>query len=315
MVNATLERPEVDYYAQGVDIESSSPLGTTGGTVTIPLLAEGGQPVIATDYGKPNQNIREQATPVDPRHVDQWSGLEQYTLLARYTSDSAYSDVIDLINLIKSHSGYENTTLNINVPEYDTDMTVAPSAGQDQALTVVYNPGRKNNVEVDLGLTRVKETVGVDDETEIDLREFDVEKTPTTSGSGPITLSDPLKGTSVELSTDITVQRSVGRPNSTIRKTSTKYPNHYDKRKVAFDSFDLSFRFVNNVQTAIADIVELISTTLGRTTLTLDFGGIYGMGSFSVVPDGSQALRHARHSGKEGVTIHPTLTLRRVYSD
>jgi hypothetical protein len=259
-------------------------------------------------------------TPVDPRHVDAWSGLEQYTLLGRYTSDSAYSDVIDLMDLIKSHSGYENTLLNIDVPEYDTDMKVCPSAEQDQALVVVYNPGRKNNVEIDLGLTRVRETLGVDEngneQTEVDLREFDVEKTPTASGNGPITLSHPTKGTSVELTTDITVERTIGRPNSTIRRTSgSKYPNHYDKRKVAFDSFDLSFRFVKNTQSMIADIVDIISTQLRYRSLTLDFNGIYGLGAFNVVPDGSQALRHARHSGKEGVTIHPTLTLRRVYNE
>jgi len=51
---------------------------------------------------------------------------------------------------------------------------------------------------------------------------------------------------------------------------------------------------------------------LASESLTLDFGGIYGMGAIPVVPDGSQALRHARQTGIEGHGLIPTINLRRV---
>jgi len=49
-----------------------------------------------------------------------------------------------------------------------------------------------------------------------------------------------------------------------------------------------------------------------NVSLTLDFQGLFGLGSFNVIPDGSQAFRYQRVAGQKDVENAPTLSLRRV---
>lgn len=280
-------------------------LSRNGTTVEFPLVESAGSPVVSTSYGKPNLKIQE-AGHQQPRHIDQWSGLESYSLLGRFLSDSAYSDAIQLADLIKSNGNGNDLTLTLQgLDEYDTSMVVAPAAGQDVALALAYNPGRRDWVDVDLGLTRVNRTLGGSDQPA---------STPTASGSGPITLS--YGGTSVELSRGITVQRSVGRPNDTVRKSQSQHPNYYQRYATTFESFELSFEFGGSgVLSEVQDLVEVFSQQLGRDALELSFNGLYGLGTFDVVPDGSTALRSVRRSGEEGVVVVPQVALRRVLVD
>jgi hypothetical protein len=275
-------------------------LSRGGTSIDIPLLGSGQELVLGVDLGKPNLNIQESGE-LQPRFNDQWSGQETYTLLGQFTNSDAYSKAITLADLIKSNSNGESAILNIDLPEIDTDIKVAPAAGNESALSINYIPGRKNWIQLDLGLTRIKSTrAGGEQEA----------TTPTASGSGPITLSDG--STTVEMSTDIEVVRNVGRPNSVIRRSPDAYPYYEDKRKAAYDSFELNFEFVENTTQQVLDIRSLINQRLGRTPLTLDFNGLYGMGAMDVIPEGSRSLRHTRQSGQEGTSLVPTLNLRRI---
>jgi len=274
---------------------ATATLDRDGTTVQIPLVTDSsGSPVVSRDYGKPNQEIQPTGS-INPRFSDFWSGLQQYTLSGIFKSDTAYSDAIALLDLIKSNSNGNQLTLNIDMPEFDTDIPVVPAAGQETACSVEYNPGWRNYVPVELSLTRaVTESGGNQPAT-----------TPTTSGSGPIQISDG--STTVDLVNDVTVSRSVGRPQSTVRKAPDGItPNHYDKFKTAYDGFELSFEVVENATTQITDIVNIFNQQLGRSPLTLDFQGLF------VIPEGSQALRHTRLSGEQGTGSVPTINLRRV---
>ncbi len=285
---------------------ATATLERDGTSVDIPLLSNSsGTPLVVRGIGKPHVNFRNGGV-INPRHDDLWSGLEQYTITGRFHETDAYSDAIKLVDLIKSPSQGPELTLNIDMPDYESDIFVAPAAGQDEALAVTYNPGWRDYVEVDLALTRINKTFSGDiDQTA---------NTPTASGSGPIELS--YRGTTVQLTSDITVERTVGRPNSVIRKNSlTTYPDHFEKFKSAADRFELSFEFAENTVSKTNEVVDLFTKRLAYSSLTLDFNGLYGMGSFNVVPDGSEAVRHTRQSGYKSSGVIPSVSLRRVYSE
>lgn len=271
-------------------------------SVTLPLLSDSsGTPLVVRSIGKPNLNVQETGA-IKPRHLDQWSGLEQYTLTGRFDGSNAYSDAITLCDLIKTNGNGQPITLNIDMPDYDTDISVVPAAGQDSALSVVYNPGWRNYVEVDLSLTRVSETIGGGDQTAT---------TPTANGSGPIKLSGLRK--EVELTSDIEVTRSVGRPKDVVRRApDSRDPLHIGKFKTAADTFELSFEFSENTVTETNKLVDMFRRQLKRRSLTLDFQGLYGLGAFNVIPDGSEAVRHNRQAGYKSSGLIPSVTLRRV---
>lgn len=269
--------------------------------VTLPLVdGQSGTPVVGTDIGKPNINIQRTGS-LDPRSVDQSSGLEQYTLLGQLTGTNAYSDANTLADLIKSNSNGTELVLNIGMSEFDTDISVAPAAGQDESLALAYQPGRSQWVDVDLKLTRIDETLGGSDQSA---------STPTASGTGPIQISDNRR--TVDLTDDIVVQRSVGRPNSPINQQPDRYPKHTDKHKTAYDAFELAYQITGDVPTEVGKIREMFGTRLRNSSLTLDFNGLFNLGSFNVVPEGSDGLRHIRPTGEQGTTLIPTINLRRV---
>lgn len=281
MVNATLSR---------------------GGTsVALPLLGEGaGEPVVSTTLGKPESGAASKGA-LNPRWSDMWSQTRTYTLAARFTATDAYSTVITLADLIKSYSGGTDLILNIGLDEFDTDMAVAPAPGQGEALSLAYAPGQTDWVDVQLSLTRINDTLGSGDQSA---------STPTATGTGPITLSDGT--TTVELSTDVVVDRAVGRPNSVVRRSTQTFPNYIDHRKAAADRFDIGVQFTTNAATTASDLMDMVGQKLGRSALTLDFQGLYGLGSFNVVPEGSDGLRLVRPAAEQGTVIIPSISLRVV---
>lgn len=274
-------------------------------SISLPLVGEGaGVPLVAVDHGKPESGPASKGI-INPRWGDFWSQLESYTLNVRFTGSDAYSDAIALADLIKSHSGGEDLVLDIpGLPEIDTDVVVAPAPEQDSAVSFTYNPGGREMVDAQVSLTRVNETAGTGSQQA---------STPTASGSGPITLSDGSD--TVSFTAGITVERSVGRPNSVIRRSTQSYPNYVDHRKAAYEAFELSAEFVDSSAVSdVEDLAGMVGKQLGRDSLTLDFNGLYGLGSFAVVPQGSQALRRVRPSAEQGTIIVPKLSLRRVKS-
>jgi len=279
-------------------------------TLTLPLIEEVNQLVVSRDIGKPNQLIQSTGG-LNPRAIDQRSGIVEYTLLGRYTDTqqfdpenedtrkTCYVEAIQLADFIKSGSGGNPITLDIDIPEFETAQVV-PQAGQEQALTLEYIPGAPGQVLVNLGLSSVDRVNGSPEQQA---------ETPISQGNGPIQLRGPSR--TVNLVQDVEVFRSVGRPESDLGTDIGELPYYNDRFKSAYDGFELSFQSSDPSGT-IRDIADMFSQQLGFETLVLDFQGVYGMGAFNVVPEGSQALRHARTTGIEGHGTIPTINLRRV---
>jgi len=273
-------------------------------SVTIPLVSDtSGTPVVVRGLGKPALSIKNTGS-LDPRFSDQFSGQEQYTLSGRFVGASAHQDAIQLADIIKSTILEEPIILNIDSPEFDSNITVAPGGGQQGPLKLNYEPGTKNVVGVDLALTRV----GF-----IEVESTQIANTPTGSGNGPIELS--RDGTTVTLTKDIAVERTVGRPNSVIRASVLKDPKYIDKAKSAFDQFELRAQFTQNAVSTINELVDMFRPKLrGLRGIGLNFNGLYGMGEMRVVPFGSEAIRFTRNAGQRGISVTPKITLRRVFS-
>ena len=283
-------------------------------SLTFPILTESGTPQFNIDIGKPELNIYEHGE-LQPRFNDTRSGLENYSITSQLRGSSAYDDAILLADMIKSRQGNgEELELNVsgtNLDGYPTSpVFVAPAAEQQEAISLTYAPGRTNVVDVEGSFTRVNQVRGTANQNA---------STPTDSGEevdgeivrGPITLSNGTD--TVELTEDIVVTRSVGRPNSPIRTSPRQHPNYTDQRKSAYDAFDIQFQmFDSGPGKAFTLARNLIQPQLGRSSLTLDFNGLFNLGSFNVVPSGSQAFRFQRLAGQKDVENAPTLSLRRV---
>jgi len=278
-------------------------------SVTFPVMQESGTPLFSVDIGKPELSTYESGE-LNPRFNDSRSGLENYTITAQLRGASAYSDAITLANIIKSRTGNgEELTVSLSgtdIPSaYPTSATtVAPAAEQERALELTYAPGRRNVVDVELSLTRVNNVRGNANQAAT---------TPTASGSGPTQLTDG--NTTVAMDKGIAITRTVGRPNSTIRSSTSQHPNYIDHRKTAYDAFDIEFQLTDNAQTKVVNLARnLIQPQLGVSPLTLDFRGLFGMGAFNVIPSGSQSLRYQRIAGQKSIENTPTLSLRRTFS-
>lgn len=269
--------------------------------VTLPLIEAPGELVAARDIGKPNLRIQTTGA-LDPQHIDQRSGIVEHRLLGRFVeTGSAYQNAIELANLIKSGLQGNPIRLSIDMPEYDT-VNVVPQAGQEQALSLEYLPGAADQVLVNLGLTQVDRVLG---------NVKPQANTPTASGSGPIQLIG-LNNT-IDLVQDVEIVRSVGRPESDLGTGIDPLPYYNDRLRSAYDAFEISFQSSDPSGT-IKTIADEFQQQLGSKSMTLDFNGIYGMGQFSVVPAGSQALRTARSTSIEGHGTIPTVALRVVRS-
>jgi hypothetical protein len=278
-------------------------------SVTFPVMQESGTPLFSVDIGKPELSTYESGE-LNPRFNDSRSGLENYTITAQLRGLSAYSDAITLANIIKSRTG-NGAELTVSLSGTDipsayptSATTVAPAAEQERALELTYAPGRRNVVDVELSLTRVNSVRGTANQAAT---------TPTASGSGPTQLTDGT--TTVSMDKDIAITRTVGRPNSTIRSSTSQHPNYIDHRKTAYDAFDIEFQLTDNAQTKVVNLARnLIQPQLGVSPLTLDFQGLFGMGAFDVIPSGSQSLRYQRIAGQKSIENTPTLSLRRTFA-
>jgi len=195
---------------------ATATLSRNGETIVLPLIEEASEQVVSVDIGKPNLQIQKPGT-LDPRAIDQRSGIVEYRLLGRFTNTgSAYENAIQLADFIKSGSNGSPITLEIDMPEYDTE-TVVPQAGQESALSLEYIPGAPSQVLVNLGLSAVDRVNG---------KPSQEANTPTSQGNGPIQLIGPTN--TVDLVQDIEVVRSVGRPESDLGTDVNELPYYND---------------------------------------------------------------------------------------
>ena len=269
-------------------------------TIDIPLVEEAQTPLFIADFGKPNTKVWESGGSLNPRVQDNWSGQVNYNIVGRLDS---YADAIALSDLIKSCDPDNNLVLSNPLPEHPDTANVNPAAGTDVALTLTYEPGYAEHVQVELQLTRVDSTTG---SSSLDAT------TPTSAGSGPIQVS--TINNTIDITSDVVVTRSVGRPNDVVRKRSnTADPLCIQKPKVAFDEFSIEFQAVSDGASVMSALSEdIFRTSLGRRGIDLNFNGTYGLGSFRVVPTGSAPFRQTRLAGDGSAITVPTFDLRVV---
>jgi hypothetical protein len=272
-------------------------------SVSVPILDESGTPLISRSFGKPNLNIRSTGAPNPRAGQDVRSGSETLTITTRLYD---YETALDLADLVKAHSGGESAVLDIPHPAFEDSIKVFPAAGQEEALTLEYEPGA-GYVSVDLSLSRVTETFGVDSAFRAD--------TPRATASGTPTIFLSRGNDTLAFDTGVTIKRSLGRPDVDVSaRTDTDYPVVIDKRSSSFDMFELTFESESNAAQRITTLRNLLRDRGGRTTFTLDFNGAYGMGAFTVMPSGSEALRNViigSRNNDEDMSV-PQLQLRVV---
>lgn len=265
-------------------------------SLTLNIREESSSIWIARDLGKPNLIIQPTGR-IDPRSADFWSG-QQIINLNSYFLTNAYEKARRLANFIKSSTAGRDTTLDTSLSRYPSSMSVVPNPAQDAALELTYEPGSEGIVQYNLTLMRVSDILGGASLSA---------STPTALGAGPVTLSDG--STTIDISTDQTFTRQVGRPNSTVKRGTGTYPRYIDMHRSSFDAWQIDFQDFNQT---LSDIVGLFESQLGRSSLTLDFNGVFDLGSFSVVPQGSQALRQVERVGEQGIVRFPQVNLRVV---
>jgi hypothetical protein len=268
----------------------------------VPLVSRGGEVLISRDVGKTDLSIRKGGF-LNPRFQDQYSGVQNLTISGQYTDSDAYSQAIEIADQIKSQYQSAISFTASGLDEFQPDgfesaLDVVPAIGSETPLSITYEPGRRNWVEIQLSLSQVNSvrsngSLGA--------------STPTGTGNGPIELEG------IPLDTDVTVERQVGRPqDSENRRPNSRSPIYVYKQQRAFDGFEIRYTNVDDPTTDVSQLYDLFSQPLGTTPLTLDFNGLYGLGSFNVVPQGSQSLRHIRVAGREGTIEVPAIALRRV---
>lgn len=270
--------------------------------VDIPLLDQGGTPLFITDFGKPHQTIYEKGGTLDPRVADNWSGLVNYNIVGRLDS---YDDANTLADLIKSADPDDDLELDIPLPEHPDTVRVNPLAASENALVLTYEPGYSSHVQVELGLTRISRF-------EADSENKQLNVTPTATGTGPIQIDT---GNSViDIETDVEVQRSVGRPNDVIRKTTRGVdPYCIQKAKYANDEFSIEFQELAEGAEVLRQLADdVFGSKLGSRGIKLNFNGLFGLGTFDVVPMGSAPFRQVRTAGENTVINVPTFDLRVV---
>jgi len=268
-------------------------------SVEMPLIDEGTTPLIISDFGKPQQIIHEDMGTIDPRITDAWSTMRNINMVGKLFD---YDDAIDLADMFKSIFKDKDMTLEPNLPEYDSEIKAFAQAGNGQALSLQYDPGYRDYVQVEAGVTQYSEKIGDHPDA--------VFNTPRDSGNGPVQIK--VAGKTIDLGTDLQVTRTVGRPNDVFRgRPEAGFPIFVGKAKSATDRFSLTFQKLSDGVEAMNTITrEIFEVPLGRNGIKLDFNGIYRMGEFSVIPEGSTSFRQTRRAGENDVIIVPSLDLR-----
>lgn len=255
-------------------------------SVTFPIVDERGTPLISRSFGKPNHSTHSNGEPNPRSGLDARSGSESITIETRFDDNQTALKIADII---KAHSGNTNLTLDVPLPTFESAFNVFPAAGNETALSLEYPTGTKQ-INMRLTLSRVDTVQGTDANFRAD--------TPRASGDGPVTIDGGTRTISFE-GFGLGVERDVGRPNVDVSARYSDYPTVIDKRESSFDSFSLTLESVGNAAQRVTKLRNMFRVRRGRDTLTLDFNGHLGMGQFSVMPSGSNALRWVEVAGRK----------------
>lgn len=280
-------------------------LSRGGTSVTIPLLEEGGTPLLSIDYGKPEARVQDSGGAKHPRVNDQYAPNINYVFQGIFVNN-AFSRATKLADLMQEDP--DGTPMTLETPYGDLpDKIDVATQPVDNALSLTYPMGTKDYVSFTGRLTEIDELQGGAS------RSF---ATPTSAGSGPVQLQfdSQFSEQTIDLTVDIEVTREIGRPNDVIRRDSnSEAGRYYPKRKVTNDTFSLELQFIDKTVTKLQQIrSDIFKNRTSRGGISVDFQGQYGLGEFAVLPLGSAPVRATRLAGRDNVAQVPTLELRRI---
>lgn len=277
-----------------------------GKSVTFTVADEAGTPVIAEDVGKPNAQLYEVSDDL-PRSSDQLNPTRAFTVVGQLTGDTAYQDARELADLVaeRSYSGGELELSFSGV--YSGTYTVAAF---DSALSLMYEPGRRQWVPLQLTLLRVSGATG-SLQSSVDLDR----PAALNTDSGGVTLSNG--NDSVAISNNLTVERVVGRPGAQLRRRPADLPALYDARRPASNVFEISGVVTGSDAYTVRETLtnDILAARYGYDTATLSFDdGLYFLGGFNVVPVGGIVGRVSALAGETDMVWIDGLTVREVRS-
>lgn len=268
-------------------------------SVTIPLLEEPQTLTVGRDIGKPNLKTfavgRE-----DPVIMDSLSATDNWTITGLLSGANAYSDAKTLAEDIIKPRFSSALELDLSSLPSKSKYDVVPATGS--ALALSYRPGERNLVGVQLSLAGVDEAIGGPQQSQ----------TYPSPDNGQGVKID-LSGTSVTLTSDLTVKRTVGRPDVKLQPNPSSLPIGVDRNKPATDTFEISGRLTGNSAESNAQTLEedILRKDLGSGGLTLHFqSGLFGLDAYPVAPTGSQAGRTTFSTAQTGEVNVPKLNLR-----
>ncbi|MDX1746343.1 MAG: hypothetical protein R3324_10430, partial [Halobacteriales archaeon] len=245
--------------------------------MTFEIYERAGALHVARDVGKPEGSLYRTGGDA-PRFTDNRAGLELFTVVGQLTGSGAYADARTLAeDIVRPHSGGTNATLDLSdvvgLGIYDVAFI------GEAPVRLGYERGQGEWVSVQLTAARVDNTIG--GSTLGDAGSAG-------SGSGPVTLARG-SGSALTLADNLEMERAVGRPATQLRYDADSLPYAVDRLRAYSDVFTLSGLWRTSAGATQATLVDaILKPRLGYGTLTLDFNGMYGLGSYSVAPVGSR---------------------------
>lgn len=274
--------------------------------VSINLEQEtGGTPTLVQSVSKPQQKFPTVSV-VDPRVSDQFESVETFVLRGYLDGDGAYRDARILAEeLIKPHSGGTPLTLELSSVDGFGRYDVAPAG--ENACEIEYLPGQRDWIPVSLNLTRVDETIGGAS------FEPDSSSAATPQGGGSVELRNPQTGDSVEILHNLSITRTCGRPNTTIRP-DTDQVTYIDKIRSANDEWSIRGVLEGpNAREDSSKLVDILSSVRGRNGLTLAFNNnLYGLSDKTVAAAGSEVGRRIIGASEPDMVRLENITLRTI---
>lgn len=273
-------------------------------SVTFDVVQDGKGLAIARDIGKPQGDFKDVGHE-DPRHRDDFNAADVFTVIGRLQGSSAYDDAQTLAESLIKGSLSSSNPLFLDLSNFPSRGKYEVAPASQNAASLSYNPGIRNQVGLQLSLNLVDSTNGVTQSTQ----------SYGSPDSGTADIKLERAGNSVTLTKDVSVVRSVGRPSIKLLPQPATLPIAADQNKPANDVFEISGDFTGANAESDAQVLEelIVREPLATDTIELHFlDNLFSLDKYPVVPDGSQALRTTSSTAETGRIGVETLALRVV---
>lgn len=265
--------------------------------MTFEVYERAGSLMVARDAGKPQGKLYRTSAQA-PTFSDHRAPLEGYTIVGQLVGEGAYEDARVLAeDIVRPAAGGASATLDLS----DVSGLGAKQVGfvGDRALSLGYPSNQGEWVSLQLTAVVVDNTIGGTTQGPGGVGD---------TGTGPVVIS--RDGASLSLAKNIDMERQVGRPETTTRHDGDNDPYMVDRPRAFSDVFELSATW--NVDAAAKQnqlVEQIVKPPLGFGSMTLNFNGLYGLGTYTVAPVDSRATRVSWSAGEQGMVRVESLKL------